>query len=281
MVGYSVANVIYNRLPCSLYQFGFYSQKGTIMSNAYHVPTTILADQARKTFELYKQDNDENRSLLSSIGLNEADFEKIDNLGAQIMEIEGAQEEVKADSELEQLEASEAIQELIDWRGKKLLPRVKIAFVGDKRLRHFRPGKLRSLRPATVVRECKLLVDAILRFSKEPEMVLRGITEEMANEGKMLIEKAEKEDLEAAAAHMHQIDTTEKLYDLEDELDDLLSDVEKCAAAIFDEESAALKRYRMNEIRNYIAVMHNSGSDKTATADVPDPAPATQPAPVQ
>jgi hypothetical protein len=142
-------------------------------------------------------------------------------------------------------------------------------------LRHFRPGKLRSVRPATVIREGRLLVDAIKRFSSEPEMQKRGLTMEMANKGEDLIQKAVKEDTEAAVAHSAQLDATDRVYDLEDRLDDILAEIERCAAVVFEPDSAALKRYRLNEIRNYIAQMHGQSkpADPTAEVQVPDPAP--------
>ncbi len=69
---------------------------------------------------------------------------------------------------------------------------------------------------------------------------------------------------------------TEHLYELEDQLDDLLADIERSAATVFPEGSAARKRYRLNVIREYIADMHNQPSgevlDPTAETDVPDPA---------
>ena len=245
------------------------------MKNMYQVPTQILTNQAQKSHELYTQDSSENKGLLSGIGLNQAKFEDVKNIADEMVDLEGAQEGAKADSEVEKIEATEATAAIIAWRSKKVIPRARIAFADDKRLRHYRPGKMRTTRAATVVREGKLLVDAIRRFESEPLAMARGLTTALADEGAALIDKAETEDLEAAAAHMHQLDNTEALYELEDQLDDKLAEIERCAKAVFEEGSAARKRYRLNEVRNYIAVMHDQGGDDTVEAVEPDPAPVT------
>jgi hypothetical protein len=247
------------------------------MTNIYQVPTQILADQAKKTAELYRQDNAENKAALSGIGLGPVKFDDIDTIADQISRFEGVQESAAAQAQTEQLEATEAMQAIISWRSQKVIPRARIAFGDDKRLRHYRPGQLRSVRAATVVREGKLLVDAIRRFADTPEALARGLNSALADEGAALIDVAETEDLQAAAAHMHQLDNTEALYELEDQLDDKLAEIERCAKAVFPEESAARKRYRLNEIRNYIAVMHDQGTDDTAEVNTPDPAPDAAP----
>ncbi len=243
------------------------------MANMYQVPTQILASQAKKTAELHRNDSPENHALLDGIGITGEVFAQADELGTKIMELEDSQEGVKADAATDKMEAAEAVAAVAAWRTKKVLPRARIALTGDKRLRHFRSGRLRSTRAATVIREGKLLVGAIRRFASDPEMVRRGLNEAMAVEGDKLIAGAEAEDLEAATAHMTQLDVSEELYELEDKLDDILSDIERCARAVFEPESAALKRYRMNEIRNYIAVMHDKGGDDSATVEAPDPDP--------
>jgi hypothetical protein len=196
-------------------------------------------------------------------------------ISAELSDVEASQEGIKSDAEVQKTEATAAVQALMTWRNKGVLPRAKIALDGDTRLRHFRPGKMRSVRSATVIREGRLLVDAIKRFADDPKMLKRGLTLKMAEQGEALIKTAIKEDTEAAVAHNVQLDVTDRVYELEDRLDDILAEVETCAAAVFEPESAALKRYRLNEIRNYIAQMHGQSkpADPTAEVQVPDAAP--------
>ena len=247
------------------------------MGNAYNVPTHILTSQARATAKLYDEDSEENRNALAGIGIGAAEITPMLPLADEIDAIEGTQEAVKNQRLTEQNEATEAVQGVVSWRNVEVLPRAKLALKGDRRLRHFRPGKLRSVRTATVIREGRLLVDAIERFKGEPAMQKRGVNTALADKGRMLIQVAEKEDTEAAAAVAHQRDVTERVYELEDRLDDLLADIEQSAAAVFPEGSAARKRYRLNVIREYIAEMHNRPSDEildpTAETEVPDPIP--------
>jgi hypothetical protein len=230
------------------------------MSNAYHVPTQILASQAKTTSKLYQEDSEENRKTLEGIGVTGLLFSETVALATALDD---------------QNEATEANRKLISWRKDSVMPRVKIALDGDTRLRHFRPGQLRSHRPASVIREGKLLVAAILRFADDPKLQKRGVTRELAEMGRTFVAEAEKEDVDAAAAMAVRNEITEKVYDLEDKLDDRLAEIERCAAAVFPEGSAARKRYRLNEIRNYIAQMHNQSTpvDPTAEIAVPDPAP--------
>ena len=248
------------------------------MANAYQVPSQILSSQGRKTAELYFQDTADNRGMLDGIGLTARKVEAIRTLSAELNEVEGSQEAVKMETLTEQNEASAAVRAVAEWRNNRVMPRARIAFGDDKRLRHFRPGKLQSTRAATVIREGRLLVDAIERFENEPKLVERGINRALADEGRALVAAAEKEDSEAAAAVARQRDVSERVYELEDRLDDLLAEVERCAAAVFPDDSAALKRYRLSEIREYVAQMHNRGGgeevvDPTVEAAVPDPLP--------
>ena len=245
------------------------------MTNIYQVPTQILSDQAKKSAGLYRQDSPENKEMLFGIGLTQAKFEDVDKIADEMVELEGGQEGAKSDAEVEQIEATEAVAAIIAWRSKKVIPRARIAFADDKRLRHYRPGKLRSKRAATVLREGRLLVNAILKLCSEPLAIARGLTAALADEGAALVAKAEAEDQEAVDALAYQIDNTEALDELEDQLDDKLAEIERCAKAVFEEGSAARKRYRLNEIRNYIAVMHDRGVDDTAGTTEPDPAPVT------
>jgi hypothetical protein len=133
-----------------------------------------------------------------------------------------------------------------------------------------------STRAATVIREGRLLVSAIERFKDEPKVQKRGINQALADEGRALVAAAEKEDTEATEALATQRDVSERVYDIEDQLDDLLAKIERCAATVFPADSAALKRYRLNEIREYIAQMHDQGDgddviDPTVESTVPDP----------
>ena len=246
------------------------------MSNAYHVPTQILTSQAKITAKLYEEDSEENRQKLAGIGIIEQQVDTMVTLAEQIDAIEGSQEAVKNSTQTEVNEATAATRAIIDWRNIDVLPRVKIAFKGNRKLRHFRPGKLKSVRAATVIREGRLLADAIERFRDDPEMVKRGVTMTLAEKGRALLKAAEKEDGEAAAAVANQRVITEQVYEMEDQLDDILAEIERCAAAVFPPESATLKRYRLNVIREYITVMHNQSNsddiiDPTVEAEVPDP----------
>lgn len=246
------------------------------MGNSYQVPSQILSDQGKKTADLYFQDSTENHALLAGIGLKKEKFEAVKSLSKELDEVEGSQEAVKMAALTEQNEATEAVRAVADWRNVRVIPRAKVAFADDRRLRHFRLGKLQSTRAATVIREGRLLADAIERFQNEPESQVRGLTQDLADEGRKLVTAAEKEDSEAAAAAAKQQDVSERVYEIEDRLDDLLAEIERCAAAVFPADSAALKRYRLNKIRGYIAQMHNPGGsdevvDPTVESSVPDP----------
>ena len=246
------------------------------MGNSYQVPSQVLSGQGKKTADLYFQDSAENHALLDGIGLKKEKFEAVRSLSVELDQVEGSQEAVKLAALTEQNEATAAVRAVADWRSIRVIPRAKVAFGDDRRLRHFRLGKLQSTRAATVIREGRLLADAIERFINEPETQERGLNQALADEGRALVAAAEKEDSEAAAAVAKQREVSERVYEIEDQLDDLLAEIEHCAAAVFPADSAALKRYRLNDIREYIAQMRNRGGsdevvDPTVESTVPDP----------
>jgi hypothetical protein len=241
------------------------------MGNAYNVPSQILGDQGVKVAALYRADSAANRALLDGVGVPAAVFDEAESLGRTLLDEESSQEMFKADALVQKNEAVFAVSAVMAWRSDDVLPRVKLAFGGDRRYRFFRAGQLKSVRTATVLREAKLLVGAIRKFAGEAELARRGVGEAMALRGEALIAAAEKEDVEAAQASAAQIAVSENVYALEDKLDDVLAEIERSAAVVFKADSADLARYRMNEIRDYAAKARKTSTDATASVSAEDP----------
>jgi len=243
---------------------------------AYNVPSNLIADQGIKISELYKADNEENKAKLASIGLKKDSFDKIGVLGHKLAELEQDQEAHKAEARVEQAQASEAAQKALEWRNEEVIPRAKLVFQNDPRLSYFRPGSLRSQRASAVDREVRILIDTIRDFAHLPEAKEVSLDAALADKGQALLDALRSQDMEYVKADAERSVATATLREAEAELSGLLASVEQRAAIVFKRGSADLRRYRMNEIRNYVAMQHKGGSeavDPTASVSVEDPDP--------
>ncbi len=236
------------------------------MSKKYPVPSQILGDQALTTTGLYRDDTEESLMALAGIGITAGVIEDTERLGRAVLDSETRQEILKAENSFQRNASISATRAVIVWRDNEVMPRVRLALGGDPRIKFFRPGKLRSKRTASVLREARLLVVAMERFVDDLEMQRRGITEELARKGGDLIRRAEVEDAEAVLANASQLAATKELRNLEKLLDARLVEIERGAAAIFPANSSQQDRYRMKRIRNYLAIQRS----KNLAGDVVD-----------
>ena len=245
---------------------------------AYNVPSNLIADQGIKISELYKADNAENHAKLASIGLKAASFDKIGVLGHKLADLEQDQEEHKAEAKVEQAQATQAATEALEWRNEEVIPRAKLVFHDDPRLSYFRPGALRSRRAASIDREVRILIDTIRDFAHLPETQEVGLDTALADKGQTLLDALRTQDMEYVKADAERSAATATLRELEAELSSLLASVEQRAAIVLKRGSADLRRYRMNEIRNYVAMQHKAGTeatDPTVSISVEDPDPGS------
>lgn len=242
----------------------------------YNVPIDVLTDQGLKTSQAYDDDSQERKELLAGIGLPAAHFARVRELAKEVRALDHSQEQRKQDAQLESAEATAAVEAALSWRNDLVMPRVNLAFEDDPRRVHFRPGGLRSRRAAAVLRECRLLVDAIRRFGDVPEAAMVRLDAALADEGERLCEAIEKEDTEAARAAAARSEATGRLAEAVLELSQALAEIEKRAVVVFRRGTAELRRYRMNGIREYVARMHTGGAgvvDPTVSVEVADPDP--------
>lgn len=245
----------------------------------YLVPTDILADQGAKVAALFKEDSADYKQRLERAGLPEASFKHIGEHAQALLDLEITQEERKIATQREGAEATAAVQAALRWRLDDVLSRARVIFEDDPRLIHFRSGKLRSHRPSALVRELRLLVAGVERFKDLPEAQAIGLDEKVLQDGERLLEALVKEDTESEVARALQVQTTAELREKELELSNMLADVEKRATIAFPFEHPGRKRYRMNEIRLYVARQKGrGGSDPSAAIFVDDPAPEPVPA---
>lgn len=246
-------------------------------NTTYNVPNNVLSDQGFKTAALYEQDSQENQQLLATVGLKAALFTRAKKDAQRVSDLEHGQEQLKADAGQQQAEVSQAVKDLIAWRNEKVIPRAKVVFAEKPELRHFRLGKLRSYRPAAVDREARLLIDAVRRFCFLPQAVECGLNSQLADKGAELLEHVRTQDSEAVIADAERSEATAELREAEVALSATLAEIEQRAAIVFDRGSIELRRYRMNEIRNYVARQNGEGPevvDPTASVEVPDPDPS-------
>ncbi len=251
------------------------------MSKKYNVPSQILGDQAQRIADLYRSDIEGHRAALTGIGVTGDVIEDVETLGQAVLDFEVQQEVLKAEYAFKRAGSTGATRAIIDWRDKQVMPRVKLAFAKSPSLSFFRPGKLRSQRTASVLREARLLVLAIRKFAGEPEPTRRGVDEDLAAAGEELIRRAEINDAEAAQALAAQRAATRRLYKAEERLSSLLGEIERATVTVFPADSTAHDRYRLNRIRNYVAVQHgkSASSAKTQTNTFSNSAPLIEPAP--
>ena len=160
------------------------------------------------------------------------------------------------------------------------MARAKMIFAGDPRLGYFRAGALRSQRASAVDREIRILIGAIGEFADLPEAQEIGLNADLAARGQVLLDNLRQQDLESVKAGAERSAATAALRDAEAELSSLLANVEQRAAIVFKRGSEELHRYRMNDIRNYVATQHRAGKDAidptvSVTVEDPDPGSAT------
>lgn len=236
------------------------------MGNHYLVPSPVLVKQARSIVDVYRNDSDENRDRLVDIGIPEAKIRSIEYVARELAALISNHEPMADTDQPDNVETIATVDAIIAWRRDEVLPRVKIALKNDPLLRHFRPGKLQSRGIAEVLREACLLVDAIERNQFVPALANRGVNNALAQKGRALIASMAIEVTDAALArHKEQAEQT---YQLEDQLDEFLAELEQCACAVFVDDNAALKRYRMSVIRAYVAEMHGLTTDNAMAVDV-------------
>lgn len=248
----------------------------------YRGPTELIAAQGSVMHSLYKEDSDENKQTLATVGLTEEHFEQLGKKSAELLDLEIVQEERKQSAAQEQAEASAATQAVLNWRKDEVIPRARLIFEDDPRFVHFRSGKLRSYRPASVIREGRLLVSGVKRFAHLPESKAIGLDEALAARGEELLAALVKEDTEGELAIALQKETTDQLRDLELEVSQLIAEVEKRVVIAFPTGHPARRRYRANELREYVARQKGrGGKDPTVGVDVDDPAPDADLEPVR
>lgn len=247
----------------------------------YLVPTDVLADQGAKVFALYVEDSSNHKQRLEAAGLPEETFQTVKDYAEELLDLEITQEERKMAASRERAEASAAVKDVLRWRLDDVLSRARVIFDDDPRLVHFRSGQLRSQRPSAVVREARLLIEALKRFRGLPEAKAIGLDRSILEKGQALLENLVKEDTEDEVARALQIQTTAELREKELELSNLLANIEKRAPIAFPSDHPGRRRYRMNEIRQYVSYQRGpSATDPSADVLVEDPAPEPTPTPV-
>lgn len=244
-------------------------------TSPYSVPTDVLADQGAKIARLYAEDKDEHKTKLASVGLGADTFVTIGEIANEMLELEVTQEERKEGTRQESLQATAAAQEVLTWRAEEVLTRARVVFAGDNRLKEFRPGQLRSVRTGFVIVEGERLIKAIKRFDRLPAARAIGLDLALAEKGEALLAKLKAEGHDDDISLELQRETTNELRDMEGELAKMLGDVEERMTIAFGSKHPARRRYRMNDIRTYVARQRGkNATDPSANVSVPDPIPS-------
>ena len=217
-------------------------------ASVFNIPIKALLDSARLISRANEEDVDENKRSFSSFGLDAAWFIELARLADVLAELDTTLKKHKAKAHKAKKEADKALEAIMEWRKRQVLPRAKLALGGDTRFRRFKNEKIRSLRAASVIRLGKLLVDALRKYEDMPEMIARGAAPSLAPAGEQLVERADHLDRKAFSLSMDHVDAVAEVNELARRLYKLLREVKGCAKAIFNPDSSELGRYDFNEV---------------------------------